>query len=157
MELELFSAWVSSAQQPLAPKIAVIRRDTSVTPDKVSTVGRVPVRFYSATVFDITLACEVLKDFAVEDRTRKLDLLWKVSWPRRSPRPGWSGMMQSACNGSYHGQSSFTFLPMIDMDPTNMSCIYSTLPLCLIFGKPVCLHTSPDFRPAPLVEIHSNR
>ena len=118
---------IISAATPGTKHCSVIRRDTSVTPDKVSTVGRVPVHFYSATVFDTTLAYEVLKDFAVEDRTRKLDLLWKVSWPLRSPRPGWSGMMQSVCNGSYHGQSSFTFLPMIDMDPTNMSCIYSTL------------------------------
>ena len=29
--------------------------------------------------------------------------------------------------GSHPGKSSVTFLPMIDMDPTDMSCIYSTL------------------------------
>ncbi|CAH3116456.1 unnamed protein product [Porites lobata] len=35
--------------------------------------------------------------------------------------------MQTISKGSHPGKSSVTFLPMIDMDPTNMSCIYSTL------------------------------
>ena len=39
----------------------------------------------------------------------------------------WSGMMQSVHKGEHPGKSSVTFLPMIDMDPGDMSCIYSTL------------------------------
>ena len=35
--------------------------------------------------------------------------------------------MQTISKGSHPGKSFVTFLPMIDMDPTNMSCIYSTL------------------------------
>ena len=35
--------------------------------------------------------------------------------------------MQTISKGSHPGKSSVTFLPMIDMDPTNMGCIYSTL------------------------------
>ncbi|GFS09519.1 hypothetical protein ElyMa_004784300 [Elysia marginata] len=35
--------------------------------------------------------------------------------------------MQAVSEGSFPGQSTITFLPMIDMQPTNMSCIYSTL------------------------------
>ncbi|KAL8571123.1 hypothetical protein ACOMHN_010584 [Nucella lapillus] len=104
-----------------------VRRDTSVTPDRISALGRVPGHFYNPSSVDLSLVYEILQDFAVEDRTRKLDLLWKVSWPLRSPRLGWSGMMQNICSGAYPGKSSFTFLPMIDMDPTNMSCIFSTL------------------------------
>ena len=60
------------------------------------------------------------------DETAKLDLLWKI-WPLRSPRPGWSGMMQAVSKGPHPGQSSVIFLPMIDMSATDMSCIYSTL------------------------------
>lgn len=64
---------------------------------------------------------------AFEDPTTNLDLLWKIAWPLRSPRPGWSGLMQSVCVGQYPGKSKIQFLPMIDMDPSDMSCIYSTL------------------------------
>ena len=35
--------------------------------------------------------------------------------------------MQTISKESHPGKSSVTFLPMIDMDPTNMGCIYSTL------------------------------
>ncbi|GFR94043.1 hypothetical protein ElyMa_000908800 [Elysia marginata] len=35
--------------------------------------------------------------------------------------------MQAVSEGSFPGQSTIIFLPMIDMQPTNMSCIYSTL------------------------------
>ena len=72
-----------------------------------------------------SLAYAVLHDFTVEDESRKLDYVWKASWPLRSPQPGWPGMTQSVCDGIYPGQG--TFLPMIDMDPTNMSCMVSTL------------------------------
>ena len=35
--------------------------------------------------------------------------------------------MQSISKGAYPGQSVINMLPIIDLDPTNMSCIYSTL------------------------------
>ncbi|KAL8558585.1 hypothetical protein ACOMHN_046303 [Nucella lapillus] len=118
---------IIGAAIPGTKECRAVRRDTSVTPDRISALGRVPVHFYNPSSVDLSLVYEIMQDFAVEDRTRKLDLLWKVSWPLRSPRLGWSGMMQTICSGAYPGKSSFTFLPMIDMDPTNMSCIFSTL------------------------------
>ena len=36
-------------------------------------------------------------------------------------------MMQACHEGEHPGKSSITFLPMIDMDPNDMSCVYSTL------------------------------
>lgn len=62
-------------------------------------------------------------------------LLWKTSLTIRSPCQGWSGMMQAVQTGSRPGQSSVLFMPIIDMDPGDMSCIYSTL----LF---VCNHAS---------------
>jgi hypothetical protein len=35
--------------------------------------------------------------------------------------------MQTVQSGTYPGKSSILFLPMIDMNPSDMSCIYSTL------------------------------
>jgi hypothetical protein len=54
-----------------------------------------------------------------------IDLLWKVSWPLRSPMLGWSGYMQMIQEGTYPGKSSFVFLPMIDLNPSDLLCIYS--------------------------------
>ena len=57
--------------------------------------------------------------------------------------------MQLVHHGEYPGKSSINCLPMIDMDPTNESCIYSTLRLVanqaktyvmtpvLTFGQPL--------------------
>ena len=36
-------------------------------------------------------------------------------------------MMQAVSQGSHPGKSSVTLLPMIDMNPSDMSCVYSTL------------------------------
>ena len=44
-----------------------------------------------------------------------------------SPRPAWSGMMQLVHQGKHPGKSSVMFLPMIDMNPSDISCVYSTL------------------------------
>ena len=53
--------------------------------------------------------------------------MWKASLLLQSPRPAWSGMMQKLQDGPHTGKSSIEFLPMIDLDPCDPSCIYSTL------------------------------
>ena len=45
----------------------------------------------------------------------------------RSPRPAWAGFMQMVHTGNHPGQASVMFLPMIDMKPTDMTCVNSTL------------------------------
>ena len=61
----------------------------------------------------------------------QLDLLWHVSKFTSNialeSRPGWSGYMTDVSKGDYPGQSIVHMLPIIDLDPTDMSCIYSTL------------------------------
>ena len=41
----------------------------------------------------------------------------------RSPRPTWTDFMQMIHKGNHPGQASVMFLPMIDVKPTDMSCI----------------------------------
>ena len=65
-----------------------------------------------------------LPDISSEDDTSNLDLLWKISWPLKSPRPAWNGMMQMLQNGPHPGKSSIFFLPMLDLNPGDMSCVY---------------------------------
>ena len=107
--------------QILVPRQDVIARDLAVK-------GKIKIHFFKdsrSTTFPLIFEEQDLVESP--DHTQKLDLLWKISWPLRSPRPAWSGMMQSVCQGEYPGQSSIIFLPMIDMSSSDLSCIYSTL------------------------------
>lgn len=60
------------------------------------------------------------------------DLLWHSGWhfstPTR-PRPSWSGFMQHVFSDSLHPtpKSEVLFLPIIDLNPSDQCCIYSTL------------------------------
>lgn len=61
------------------------------------------------------------------DRTWKLDLLTKICWPISFKVPSWSAIMHKVMNDGYPGKSSVVFLPMIDMNPNDLTCINSTL------------------------------
>ena len=63
----------------------------------------------------------------VEDPTSAIDALWKASLLLRPKRPGWSGLMQMVQKGEHQGQCSVLYLPMIDVDLSDLSCVYSTL------------------------------
>ena len=59
------------------------------------------------------------------------DLLWHAGWFSRSsekPRPNWSGYMHEVTRSfSLKEKSTISFLPIIDLDPNDETCIYSTL------------------------------
>lgn len=58
---------------------------------------------------------------------KKVDLMVDVSWNFKSERPLWSGVMQSVSTGHHPGKSSITILPIIDLNPSDLDCVYSTL------------------------------
>ena len=65
----------------------------------------------------------------VEDPTFNLDVIdviWKSSLILCASRPAWSGMMQIVNAEQHPGRSSVMFLPMIDLEPSNPSCVFST-------------------------------
>lgn len=56
--------------------------------------------------------------------------LWHiVGFPSdcQRPQPNWSGFMQSVCNGSNPGSAAIDMLTIIDQNPSDDDCIYSTL------------------------------
>ena len=107
-------------------KISVPKR--KVTVKEIAKTGQVEIRPFVGPVENIPLQYKELSELKLKDSTANLDLLWKLSQPLlMSPRPSWSGVMQLTCNGTYPGQSSVLFLPMIDMGPSDMTCINSTL------------------------------
>ncbi len=42
-------------------------------------------------------------------------------------RPMWSGFMQATCTGEHPPMSVVRMLPILDLSPSDMNCVYSTL------------------------------
>jgi len=60
----------------------------------------------------------------------KLNALWQTCGlvsPRMSPRPNWSGFMQAMFDGLHADVAKIEMLSIIDLSPTDETCIYSTL------------------------------
>ena len=66
--------------------------------------------------------------FSRDEKNDRLDLMWTVTFHFPKPRPLWSGCMQMVHNNIPHpGRSSDIFLPMIDLTPSDPTCVRSTL------------------------------
>lgn len=96
-----------------------------VTSSDIAMVGRVPIQYHRKDSLGMTAV--MYHDMKAQDPTAHLDILWKTSIMFGSPRPAWSGMMQLMHRGAYPGKSSVMLLPMIDMNPNDVTRIYSTL------------------------------
>ena len=115
---------VKSPEVRCSKPIARIKK----TAEELASQSRIKIKFYRGDIAALRLSkYEKLSAINILDYSWKVDLLWKILWPFKSPRPMWSRMMQAVNNGEHPGKSSITFLPMIDLDPGDMSYIYSTL------------------------------
>lgn len=114
---------------PTIGKTDRIRRRTDVKPEEIVKRAKVDIQYYNRQACDglLKLKFEHLENVFVEDVTSKVDLLWKACWLLQPDRPSWSGFMQAIHKGRYPGQSSIIFMPMIDMNPSDTTCIFSTL------------------------------
>ena len=81
-----------------------------------------------------TLMLKSIRELTTEPTLSKevdCNILWHAAWFSHSlenPRPNWSGFMQSVIDtGPVEEKSSVSFLPIIDLNPSDESCIYSTL------------------------------
>ena len=114
----------------ITPKIdhaSVIKR-VNVSAKDIAQVGRINIRPFTPEGDGMArLKFEKFEVISCKDRFMDIDLLWKLSFYVRPQRPGWSGMMQLISHGEHPGQASTMFLPMIDLNPSDLSCVYSTL------------------------------
>ena len=70
-----------------------------------------------------------------ESEHQKTDILWQMSWFLPKQRPNWLGFMHVAHKNQNHpGKSNILFFPMTDLNPGEMSCIYSTLTYLVNFA-----------------------
>lgn len=114
----------------VTPNINALRKQIAkknVTAEDLAAVGRINIEYYKIPSHVPPLTYLPLGKIYAEDPTADLEILWNTSLLLSSPRPAWSGLMQMLHHGDYPGQSSIMFLPMIDMNPGDPSCIYSTL------------------------------
>ena len=57
-----------------------------------------------------------------------LDLLWHSAYFfNKGQRVNWSGYMSATSAGEYPGKAIVTFLPILDLNPSDSTCIYSVL------------------------------
>ena len=95
-------------------------------------VANVGIHFYK-NVERFNINYEKLSGISKDDNTRNTDILWKLSCLLYPTASAWNGTMQLVHHGEYPSQSSITFLPMIDMDPTIAMWLYSTLHFVVIW------------------------
>ena len=99
-----------------------------ITTDELTNIGRIQIYPYFKAQADVpSLMYKSLPAMRIQDDTHCLDELWKISLSARAPRPSWRALMQMIYRGEYPGQASFVFCPMIDMSPSDPTCIFSTL------------------------------
>ena len=115
---------------PKLERKTVIPRVTATNEDLIA-VGKIEIQYYKQV--DINMEKLVfaklkrLTSSSASNQYEELNFVVKVARPLRPLAPGWSEMMQMVQTGEFSGQSSVLFMPMIDMNPSDMSCIYSTL------------------------------
>ena len=100
----------------------------TVPTEDICSIGHVNIKYFTLVSEGIrSLSYQPLDLPNVEDSTSANDALWKASLLLRPKRSGWSGLMQMVQKGDHQGQFSLLYFPMIDMDPSDLSCVYSTL------------------------------
>ncbi|CAG2195214.1 unnamed protein product [Mytilus edulis] len=93
---------------------------------EITALAKINIKFYKEQSNSFQkLKYEVFEKREKENKSWKLDLLSKICWPLKFSA-SWSAIMHKT-SGSYPGQSNITFLPMIDINPSDESCIYTTL------------------------------
>ena len=89
----------------------------------------------TVNIFNYREKKHILKNIAFQPlppilpTSNNLDLLWKLSWYFKNPLPNWNGCMQLMYDDkkTKYYKDKIVFLPIIDSDPTDMSCILSTI------------------------------
>ena len=71
-----------------------------------------------------------------------VDMLWHAAYFfSKGQRPGWSGFMPDVSVGNYPGKATISFLPILDLDPSDLTCIYSVLLFIIEQAKILGIHT----------------
>ena len=105
-----------------------VPRVNASTEDIVA-AGKINIQFYrqSGNRMEEMKYRKLMDLTHIDDASEEFEFLLKISRPLKYNLPSWSGVMHMVQNGNYPGQSSVVYLPMLDLNPSDMSCVYSTL------------------------------
>ena len=118
------------AVTPAVSSKLVVKRRTDIKVEEITEKVKIDIKYYREECKGLLkVKFEELKTTLIHDLTLvlELDLLWQACWLLRPHRPSCYGVMHMIHQGSFPGQSSVLFMPMIDMNPSDKTCIYSTL------------------------------
>ena len=118
---------IIAAVTPKSDVTSVIQR-VSVSAEEIAAVGRININQFTSDCGGLgSIEYESLTEVPKDKEHSMVELLWKTSLSLRSPRPAWAGFMQMIHKGNHPEQASVMFLPMIEMRPTDLTCVNSTL------------------------------
>ena len=84
-----------------------------VSTDSLIQIGRIETKFIERRIGHSPIKYQNLKHlFCKEDNT--ISLFWSCTWLLKPERPFWNGFMYMIHTGSYPGESSVAFIPMMD-------------------------------------------
>ena len=106
---------------------SVIWRRKNITSEEIANIGQINIHRYKPSRDCCRFIYEDMIYTAVYDFTSNVDFLWKSSWLLKPDQLGWSGLMQFCQKGEYPGKSNIVFLPMIDLNTSDLSCIFLTI------------------------------
>ena len=117
------------------------------------------VRYKEAKQILKTFNCKQLP--SIKSSSNRTDLLWKLSRHFKNPIPNWSGCMQlihEKQNREEFKTDNVTFLPMIDLSASDMSCIFSTLSFIstLAYKPAIVTFDQPLFWKGKKIVIEAN-
>lgn len=97
--------------------------------DDILSIGKVAIHHYKNPTDTVLsqIRYEDVANVGGSNPYGDLDLLWLTSGCYPTPRPFWSGAMQTILVGEHSGRASIFYLPMIDMPATDETCIFSTI------------------------------
>ena len=131
----VIAASTRSEKSPEYIREEAIVRLKRVLVKEVTRGGGIPIKLYcppeKPALSTITLKTRKQLEFPYTlPQSVNLDLLWESGWliPEGTcDQPNWSGFMQHISTGSHPPAANITMLPIIDMNPSDDHCIYSTL------------------------------
>lgn len=99
-----------------------------VTSENIAAVGSVRIHYFNSDCSALEwMAYDKLQQKLQANTSPNLHLVWKASLLFGTPRPAWLGFMQMVHHDPHPGKSSVMFLPMMDMNPSDVTCILATL------------------------------
>lgn len=104
-----------------------VKRTTEANIEEIRTNGSIPMLPYERSTTENQLIYKETKVLDVIDSQKNIDFLLSLTWGNGEKRPSWAGFMQSVNHGAHSGKSSITILPMIDLNPSDFTCVNSTL------------------------------